>query len=101
MNKIKIALFVSILVTAVLIEKSQCETLSLEGVTVTPHVQSHEMRYRKNTDFSLGARTQLFIQNVSESPLSLKPDTDIHLRDQTPKELLEADEWAWYDFPDA
>jgi hypothetical protein len=82
-------------------QKSRCETLSLEGVTVTPHIQSYEMRYRKKTDYSLGARTQLFIQNVSESALSLKPDTDIHLRDRTPKELLDADEWAWYDFPDA
>jgi hypothetical protein len=101
MIKTKITLFVAILLTAVLIENSQCETLSLEGVTVTPHQQSHEMRYRKKTDFSLGARTQLFIKNVSESPLSLKPDTDIRLRDRTPKELLDADEWAWYDFPDA
>ncbi|MHC4242742.1 MAG: hypothetical protein ACYSU4_10080, partial [Planctomycetota bacterium] len=57
--------------------------------------------YRKKTDFSLGARTQLFIQNVSKSPLSLKPDTNIRLRGRTPKELLEADEGAWYDFPDA
>ena len=81
--------------------KGRCETLSLEGVTVTPHLQSHQMRYRKKTDFSLGARTQLIIQNVSESPLSLEPDADIRLRDRTPKELLDADEWAWYDFPDA
>ena len=96
-----ITLFVAILVVVAWIENSQCEMLHLEGVTVTPHLQSHEMRYRKKTDFSLGARTQLFIQNVSKSPLSLKPDTDIRLRDLTSKELLDADEWAWYDFPDA
>jgi len=101
MKKIKITLLVAILLVVAWIEKSQCETLRLEGVTVTPHLQSHEMRYRKKTDFSLGARTQLFIQNVSKSPLSLKPDTDIRLRSRTPEELLDADEWAWYDFPDA
>jgi hypothetical protein len=101
MIKAKITLFVAILLFVPWTQKSRCETLSLEGVTVTPHIQSYEMRYRKKTDYSLGARTQLFIQNVSESALSLKPDTDIHLRDRTPKELLDADEWAWYDFPDA
>ena len=101
MKKIKITLFVAVLLVVAWIEKSQCETMSLEGVTVTPHLQSHRMRYRKKTDFSLGARTQLFIQNVSKSLLSLRLDTDIRLRGRTPKELLEADEWAWYDFPDA
>lgn len=100
MNRIKIILFVTIISAVTVMETSRCETLSLEGVTVMPHVQSREMRYRQKTDFSLGARTQLFIQNVSTSPLSLEPDTDIRLRGRTPKELLEADEWAWYDFPD-
>ncbi|MHC4205357.1 MAG: hypothetical protein ACYSTT_11960 [Planctomycetota bacterium] len=101
MKKIKITILLAALLVAADMEKSQCETLNLEGVTVTPHLQSQQMRYRKKTDFSLGARIQLFIQNMSKSPLSLEPDTDIRLRDRTPKELLEADEWAWYDFPDA
>ena len=100
MNRIKIVLFVTIISTVAGKETSRCETLSLEGVTVIPHVQSREMRYRQTTDFSLGARTQLFIQNVSTSPLSLEPDTDISLQGRIPKELLEADEWAWYDFLD-
>ena len=82
-------------------ETGRCETLRLEGVTVTPHRQSREMRYRQAADFSLGARTQLFIRNVSDSSVLLDPDTGIRLRGRTPKELLEADEWAWYDFPDA
>ena len=94
MNRIKIVLFVIIISVVAGMETSRCETLSLEGVTVMPHMQSREMRYRQTTDFSLGARTQLFIQNVSTSPLSLEPDTDIRLRGGTPKELLEADEWA-------
>lgn len=101
MKRIKITLFFVTLLAVTWIETGRCETLRLEGVTVTPHMQSHEMRYRKKTDFSLGARTQLFIQNVSESTLSIKPDSDIRLRDRTPKELLDADEWSWYDFPDA
>ncbi len=59
------------------------------------------MHYRKQTDFSLGAKTQLFVQNMSTSTISLKSNTDIRLRGQTPKYLLDTDEWAWYDFPDA
>jgi hypothetical protein len=101
MTKIKITLFVAIIVLFVWAGKSQCKTLSLKGIAVTPHVQSHQIRYRKKTDFSLGARTHLFIQNVSESFLLIKSDTDIRLRGRTPKELLDEDEWAWYDFPDA
>jgi hypothetical protein len=54
-------------------ETSRCKTLNLEGVTVTLHVQSREMRYRQTTNFSLGVRTQSFIQNASTSPVSLEP----------------------------
>lgn len=101
MNRFNLVLIVTTFVLVTVLETSHGEVLSLRGVTVTPHVQSPEMRYRKETDFSLGARTQLFMQNVSDSQLSLKPDTDIRLRGRTPRALLEADEWAWYDFPDA
>lgn len=76
------------------------ESFDLKGVAVIPHVQSREMRYPAEADFSLGARTQLFVQNRSTSALIIRPDTDIRLQGQTPKDLLDADEWAWYDFPD-
>ena len=101
MKRIRITLFFTTLLAVAWIETGRCETLCLEGVTVTPHLQSREMRYRQTADFSLGARTQLFIRNMSDSSLVLGPDIDIHLRGRTPQELLEADEWAWYDFPDA
>ena len=94
MKKIRITPFFVTLLALAWIETGRCEALRLEGLTVTPHLQSHEMRYRRAADFSLGARTQLFIRNVSDSPLPLEPDTGIHLRDRTPKELLEADEWT-------
>jgi hypothetical protein len=100
MNRSRIISLFTVLSTVAWIETGRCDTLRLEGVTVTPHVQSREMRYRQAADFSLGARTQLFIRNVTDSPLLLEPDTAIRLRGRTPKELLEADEWAWYDFPD-
>lgn len=75
--------------------------LRLEGVTVTPHVQSTELRYRRETDRSLGARVQLFLRNDGPGEVRLDHDTPIRLRGKTPESLLAADEWAWHDFPDA
>jgi hypothetical protein len=74
-------------------------TLSVEGVHVVPHQQSPEMRYRQKTDFSLGARVELFLRNASEDTLVLPTSVDVRLRGRTPSELLEADEWAWHDLP--
>jgi hypothetical protein len=101
MNKINSLVTVTALILTARGGTTEGDVLSLRAVTVTPHVQSRDMRYRKNTAFSLGARTQIFIQNTSLSPVSLKPDTDIRLRGRKPKDLLAWDEWAWYDFPDA
>jgi hypothetical protein len=101
MNRINVMATFTTLALLTVLDTSHGEGLILQGVTVTPHVQSPDMRYRKEADFSLGARTQVFVQNTSLSPVSLTPDTDIRLRGHTPKALLEADEWAWYDFPDA
>jgi hypothetical protein len=75
--------------------------LVLKGITVTPHVQSVELRYRREPDRSLGARVQLFLQNESPAEVRLSADTPIRLRGKTPEELLAADEWAWHDFPSA
>jgi hypothetical protein len=73
--------------------------LSVEGIHVVPHQQSPEMRYRQKTDFSLGARVELFLRNASEDTLVLPASLDIRLRGQTPSELLRSDDWAWHDFP--
>ncbi|MDP8244747.1 MAG: hypothetical protein P9L94_11740 [Candidatus Hinthialibacter antarcticus] len=81
--------------------KSWSASLQLEGVTVTPHMQSTMMRYRKSTDRSLGARAQIFIRNTSKEQLTLSPDTKILLRGKSPEQLLLTDEWAWHDFPSA
>lgn len=77
------------------------KTLTLEGVQVVPHVQSTEMRYRQATDFSLGARVEVFLRNSSGAPINLSPDWEIRVRGRTPAELLSTDEWAWHDFPPA
>ncbi len=76
-------------------------SLSLDGVQVVPHIQSTEMKYRKEPDFSLGARVEVFLRNASEETLVLPPSADIRARGRTPEELLQADEWAWHDLPSA
>jgi len=75
--------------------------LELCGTTVIPHVQSTEMRYRREPDRSLGARVQLFLVNGSGSTLRITPETPVHMRGKTPDALLAAEEWAWHDFPSA
>ncbi len=101
MKRAKLTLVATALLVVAQTVSSRSEILRLEGVTVTPHLQSRAMRYRKETDFSLGARVQLFMHNISSSLVSLAPDTGVRLRGRTPQDLLGADEWAWYDFPDA
>jgi hypothetical protein len=76
-------------------------SLDLRGIAVVPHLQSTEMRYRREPDRSLGAWVQLFLVNLSSSPLTLSPQTSVRLRGKTPDELLTGGEWTWYDFPSA
>jgi len=75
--------------------------LELRGTAVIPHLQSTEMRYRREPDRSLGARVQLFLVNEGSSTIKITPDTPVRLRGRTPDELVAADEWAWHDFPSA
>lgn len=80
---------------------TQRAVLSLEGVHVVPHVQSTEMRYRQKPDFSLGARVELFLRNASTGTVTIPASADIRLRDRTPEQWLQSDEWAWHDLPSA
>lgn len=77
------------------------DELVCEGVHVIPHVQSREMRYRNEADFSLGARVEVFLRNASAQSFAIPAATDIRLRGQTPEELLQSDQWAWHDLPSA
>ena len=75
--------------------------LVVEGFHVVPHLQSTEMRYRRQPDFSLGARVELFLRNNSAEAVEIPADADIRVRGRTPEELLQSDEWAWHDLPSA
>jgi hypothetical protein len=46
------------------------------------------MRYRQKTDFSLGARVQVFLRNTSQGTLAIPATTDVRVRGRTPDELL-------------
>ena len=76
-------------------------SLVVEGVHVVPHLQSTEMRYRKPTDFSLGARVEVFLRNRSSEPLSISPSLAVSLRGKTPNEHLQSDQWSWHSLPSA
>lgn len=75
--------------------------LAVRGVHLVPHVQSTEMRYRQKTDFSLGARVEVFLQNTSRETVVIPSTSDLRVRGRTPDDLLKADEWAWHDLPSA
>lgn len=76
-------------------------SIDLLGIAVVPHIQSSEMRYRREPDRSLGAWVQLFVVNKGDSALRLGGETAVRLRSKTPEELLAAGEWTWHDFPSA
>jgi hypothetical protein len=73
----------------------------LEGLVVRPHVQSRELRWRREADFSLGARVELFLLNAGATARALAAETPLCVGGQTPEQLLADDEWAWHDFPGA
>jgi hypothetical protein len=75
--------------------------LRLIGQAVTPHTQSREMRWRREADFSLGARVELFLFNTGLTEFQLKPEAPLRVRGETPARLLAKDEWAWHDLPSA
>lgn len=80
---------------------TSAKQFEIEGIHVVPHIQSTEMKYRREPDFSLGARVEVFLRNASDDTIYLPASSEIHLRDKTPDELLQSDQWAWHDLPSA
>ena len=88
-------------VLGLLAATASADGLSVQGVHVVPHEQSKAMRYRREADFSLGARVEVFLRNESQETLVIPSSLDVRVRGRTPEELLQADEWAWHDLPSA
>jgi hypothetical protein len=75
--------------------------VELAGMTVIPHVQSNELRYRRDPDPELGARIQLFIRNNSSRTIKFSPQRPILFDGKRPLALLQEGAWSWHDSPSA
>lgn len=85
----------------VLCASASAGSLVIQSVHIVPHRQSLEMRYRQKTDFSLGARVEVFLRNATPGEVLIPCEAEIRVRERTPEDLLKADEWAWHDLPSA
>lgn len=75
--------------------------LSLVGQSVTPHVVSEMMQYRRARSRELGARVQLFVQNRGREEQRLAEDFGLTFDRMTADELVVSNNWAWHDTPSA
>lgn len=81
---------VHLLATTLLIStlSRKLPSAELNGVTVTPHVVTDSMMYRRQRDTDLAAKVQLFVKGAA-LPKSFNG--------KTPSELIESRDWAWHD----
>lgn len=91
------------ILTGFLLTLVSLRSLAVEivGLTVTPHQQSPEMRYRKPASPERGARVELFLRNNRSQPLSLGPESPVLFDGIHPNDLLRQGAWAWHDTPSA
>jgi hypothetical protein len=75
--------------------------LEIAGLSVTPHVQSKSMRYRRDPDPELGARVELFLRNQDQVPLTMAPEFSATFDGQSAGHWLASGDWAWHDTPSA
>ncbi|MBM3855678.1 MAG: hypothetical protein FJ399_21415, partial [Verrucomicrobia bacterium] len=75
--------------------------LELAGLSVTPHVRSAELRYRRPPEPGLGARVELFLRHDGPAPLAVGAGHPVSFDQRTPAELLTRGDWAWHDTPAA
>jgi hypothetical protein len=76
-----------------------CAALELTGLSITPHEQSPNMRYRRAPSPELGARVELFLRNETSVPLVQGPDFAARFDGVSPTDLLGNGAWAWHDTP--
>lgn len=78
-----------------------CPALELCGLSVTPHQQSPNLRYRRAPEPGLGARVELFLRNESAGSLILGPGLPVRFDGSSAADLLREGAWAWHDTPAA
>ncbi|MBM3848433.1 MAG: hypothetical protein FJ405_19385, partial [Verrucomicrobia bacterium] len=84
-----------------LLPASPCNGLDLVGISVTPHQQAPNMRYRRAPDPELGARVEFFLRNDGSMPLTLTREFRALFDGQTPAQLITSNAWTWHDTPAA
>ena len=72
-------------------------TQEMVGLTVTPHLLSSEMRWRRPPEPTLSARVEMFLQNQGEKILTLTDE--LRFDGKPPEELVKEGAWAWHDMP--
>lgn len=81
-----------------------CPTVSgqaIVGVTVTPHRQSPQLRWRRDAGVELAARVELFIANDTTETLHFDRTTALTFDNASPAQLTAEELWAWHDTPGA
>ncbi len=86
---------------AALVFSSPAPALEIIGLSVTPHSQSPNLRYRRASDPELGARVELFLRNDGSESLGVTPDLVSRFDGKIPSEWLALGDWAWHDTPSA
>ena len=90
-----------LVVLAALFLPVACGALELVGLSVTPHTQSPEMRYRRAPEPGLGARVELFLIHRGDVALNIRPEFPVAFDGRSPADLITQGEWAWHDTPPA
>lgn len=78
-----------------------CAGLDLLGLSVTPHHQSPNMRYRRAPDPELGARVELFLRHDGPAPLTMPSEFRALFDGRTPADMIASNVWTWHDTPAA
>ena len=73
----------------------------LVGITITPHTQCENLRWRRPPNPQRGVRAELFLQNTSAAAEMLTANSeDWRFDGSTAAELTASQQWAWHDTPD-
>ncbi len=100
MNHIHLTIVVFCFVVAQLRAPAIAGSLELAGVTVTPHVQSSQLRWRRPPDPQRGVRAEVFLRNPGPDPVQLDGPTSIRCDGHPPSQWVATDAWSWHDTPE-
>lgn len=71
----------------------------IAGITVTPHIISPLMRWRRPATPELGARVEIVLRNSTDTPFTIRRDQNWTFDGSSPEQLLQSQDWAWHETP--